>query len=236
MESSNDLQVRNSESAQEKFRELIESFRVKCEQWKDEVTSMRSVIAETATDPALDSFGIPYLYWYCADIFSPQEIARFVGMKDRELIQFVGTLDVDVQCTDCGTVYIETVKSRTALTEVRRGKHRTLRCAKCEREEQDRREAAFRGSRQIRHLRDERLQQLKTMPYKEYLQTPEWQDTRKRALRNAHYACQLCNANARLNVHHRTYVRRGDEYLADLIALCEECHAKFHNKLPAVQP
>jgi hypothetical protein len=74
-----------------------------------------------------------------------------------------------------------------------------------------------------------RLQELRMMPYREYLQTSEWQERRKRKLRRAGYRCQVCNKyNVRLNVHHRTYVRCGDENDQDLVVLCEVCHEIFH--------
>ena len=54
----------------------------------------------------------------------------------------------------------------------------------------------------------QRLRELRTMPYKEYLQTPEWQERRKARLKAARYRCQVCNTiDQRLNVHHRTYGR-----------------------------
>ena len=76
----------------------------------------------------------------------------------------------------------------------------------------------------------------KERPYKEryyeYLQSPEWDEKRKAKLKEADYRCQLCNANGQaINVHHRTYDRVFNELLTDLIALCEDCHRKFHNKI-----
>lgn len=76
--------------------------------------------------------------------------------------------------------------------------------------------------------RQSRIQELATMPYSDYLQTPEWAAKRKKALRFAGFRCQLCNSNENLNVHHRTYKRRGYERLSDLTVLCEDCHATFH--------
>lgn len=74
------------------------------------------------------------------------------------------------------------------------------------------------------------IQELRSMPYSEYLQTPEWQETRRRAMKRAGFRCQVCNAyGVRLNVHHRTYERRGCEENQDLITLCEGCHEIFHN-------
>lgn len=77
-----------------------------------------------------------------------------------------------------------------------------------------------------------RSRELMTMPYTEYLQTPEWDVTRKKALKAAGYRCTLCNAGGELHVHHRTYERRGVELLQDLTVLCAKCHQKFHETSP----
>lgn len=69
---------------------------------------------------------------------------------------------------------------------------------------------------------------LRSMPYKDYLQTDHWRGLRKRALDRAKHRCQVCNQSARLEVHHRTYKNRGAESLADLVVLCERCHETFH--------
>ncbi len=70
---------------------------------------------------------------------------------------------------------------------------------------------------------------LRSVPYKEYLQTEHWQIVRRDALKAAEYRCQVCNASTTLHVHHRTYERRGEELPADLIALCADCHKLFHD-------
>lgn len=77
-------------------------------------------------------------------------------------------------------------------------------------------------------IRAERKHLLRTMPYREYLQTPEWQTIRKGALYRAKYRCQTCASPGKMHVHHRTYVNRGDERSSDLIVLCADCHEIFH--------
>lgn len=82
----------------------------------------------------------------------------------------------------------------------------------------------------------QKLQNLKEMPYKEYLQTEHWKSTRKYALQYYKYRCSLCHANKEeLHVHHKTYQHRGQEFyhIKDLIVLCKTCHEKFHDKLEA---
>lgn len=70
------------------------------------------------------------------------------------------------------------------------------------------------------------------MRYEDYLRSAAWQRQRAQALERAEYCCALCASAIRLNVHHRTYARLGDERPADLTVLCRDCHARFHNKLP----
>lgn len=77
----------------------------------------------------------------------------------------------------------------------------------------------------------EDINKLKSMPYKEYLQTEHWKQTRGKALKKANYRCELCNSKIDLNVHHKTYENRGEEKPNDLIVLCHNCHSKFHDKL-----
>lgn len=75
-----------------------------------------------------------------------------------------------------------------------------------------------------------RIAQLRSMPYAEYLQTAEWKEKRDFVLGFACHRCQVCNSPKNLHVHHRTYERRGDEDLDDLIALCKTCHELYHRK------
>lgn len=75
-----------------------------------------------------------------------------------------------------------------------------------------------------------RTAELRSMPYKDYLQTPEWRAKRAEMLERAGRRCQICNRGGRLEVHHRTYERRGSELYDDLFVLCAECHDQFHRQ------
>lgn len=72
---------------------------------------------------------------------------------------------------------------------------------------------------------------LRRLPYREYLQTSHWQRVRILALERARFACTLCPATERLEVHHRSYARRGFEQPEDLIVLCHDCHSRHHRIL-----
>jgi 5-methylcytosine-specific restriction endonuclease McrA len=70
------------------------------------------------------------------------------------------------------------------------------------------------------------------MPFEEYRMTPEWQCKRTQALSRAGYRCQLCGCRAtRLDVHHNSYERYGDESIYDLVVLCDVCHGRVHGRL-----
>ena len=60
----------------------------------------------------------------------------------------------------------------------------------------------------------ERLAELRAMPYQQYLRTPEWRQTKAAALLCAGNACSLDVTHTEgLEVHHRTYERRGAELM-----------------------
>jgi restriction endonuclease Mrr len=75
----------------------------------------------------------------------------------------------------------------------------------------------------------ERLAELRAMPYRLYLRTPEWRRTRAAALVRADNACSLDVTHTdSLEVHHRTYERLGAELVTDLVVLCHSCHELHH--------
>lgn len=69
--------------------------------------------------------------------------------------------------------------------------------------------------------------------YDAYLRSKVWQSKRRRAIRRAGGACQVCNARRPLQVHHREYPDRwGNEPDDDLVVLCAACHQLFHRHRP----
>src|SRR5260221_2534802 len=65
--------------------------------------------------------------------------------------------------------------------------------------------------------------------YGSYIRSRRWLASPARLceLKLAGHRCRICNRSrrhARLEVHHRTYVRLGRERVADLTTLCEPCH------------
>jgi hypothetical protein len=66
--------------------------------------------------------------------------------------------------------------------------------------------------------------------YNEYLQSPHWKETRKRALERSGNHCSVCMSTKNLNVHHNNYERLGEELDTDLTVLCKKCHDIFYRE------
>jgi 5-methylcytosine-specific restriction endonuclease McrA len=78
-------------------------------------------------------------------------------------------------------------------------------------------------------LQDDRIAELAPAPrYQDYLKSPEWEAMRTQALAFFGHRCQLCNSPEKLQAHHRTYARLGQEDITDLIVLCDTCHRRHH--------
>jgi len=102
-------------------------------------------------------------------------------------------------------------------------------CESCAQELQHCHDEELRADMLVRQARNS---ELRKMPFKQYQKTPEWRSHRNRVLLRAGNKCELCHKSGRLDVHHRTYDRYGDELLSDLLALCRTWHRRFHDVLP----
>jgi len=64
--------------------------------------------------------------------------------------------------------------------------------------------------------------------YRRYLKTDGWKQRRQVALDRAGGFCEDCGLRSNLEVHHRTYKRKGAEQPGDLVAICPACHKERH--------
>jgi hypothetical protein len=68
----------------------------------------------------------------------------------------------------------------------------------------------------------------KRVNYYEYIQSAEWKRKADAAKKRAGYRCQVCNCKSkRLDAHHRTYERLGNERPEDITVLCHKCHELY---------
>jgi 5-methylcytosine-specific restriction endonuclease McrA len=65
--------------------------------------------------------------------------------------------------------------------------------------------------------------------YNSYLCSPEWQARRALVFDRAGDICEGCRERRATQVHHLTYSHVTNEFLWQLVAICEECHARFHD-------
>jgi 5-methylcytosine-specific restriction endonuclease McrA len=61
-----------------------------------------------------------------------------------------------------------------------------------------------------------------------YIASKEWQYLRTRILQSRGGKCEVCGVKHRLQVHHLTYERLGNERDEDLKVLCWACHEREH--------
>ena len=62
----------------------------------------------------------------------------------------------------------------------------------------------------------------------EYLQSPEWKAKRQLVMKRAGGICEGCGERRAIQVHHTTYAHWRHEFLWELKAVCEGCHARAH--------
>lgn len=66
--------------------------------------------------------------------------------------------------------------------------------------------------------------------YQEYLETQHWYDFKRKFYSyKKNQRCGLCGRSGiRLDTHHMTYERLGNERMSDCVALCRWCHKGWH--------
>ena len=194
--------------------ERVQQLQLAVESAKDE---LRQLVGESRLLPSDERYTIVrLLYW--GGGMKPRDLAAALGVKHNELVAMAGPVQHGT-CLKCGGPLHAGTRNQLEIGV----------CSTCkDAEEADRLHREHLG-RESWAAEQRRKQYLRTMPYEEYLKTPEWQQKRQEAIRRARGRCQLCNAdNNGRYVHHRTYERRGDEWLQDLIVLCRRCHEHYH--------
>lgn len=111
---------------------------------------------------------------------------------------------------------MRTTAERRAAKAARKAARKAWKIERAERAEIERRKAK------------QRQRELRCMPYQEYLQTNHWRRVKQAALERSGFECSICGCDHSLQVHHKTYKRKGREKLKDLQVLCGGCHQNMH--------
>ena len=174
-----------------------------------------------------------YLYWI--DVGIPKEEIAFniLGISTIEFNKLITASFSDIKCEMCLEPII--FKSKQAYKDFLKDSKKCYswsgKCKNCLEMRLETHRIESEKQRKEHEIQYQlNLNKLKALPYIEYLQTPHWIKLRDEHLRRSKYRCQICNKNGKLNVHHRTYERRGEEDYKDLVTLCEDCHTLFHNQ------
>lgn len=66
--------------------------------------------------------------------------------------------------------------------------------------------------------------------YKTWIESAEWKDIAKKAIKESGYKCEMCGSGINLCVHHVTYeyLCREDKHPESIVVLCKKCHEKVH--------
>lgn len=79
-------------------------------------------------------------------------------------------------------------------------------------------------------------QSLQRALYAEYLKSTEWAARRDKVMARSGGVCEGCREQAATEVHHLTYEHVTQEFLFELVAICGDCHARFHGQPARPKP
>jgi len=165
-----------------------------------------------------------FLYW---KLEFPRKKIEEVLRLDQTKNRWITPQERKISCRECRRTFIKKLPSKWALKERSFWAECCEECSRKRKEEREKESALY---KEHDLEREARIKELRSMPYREYLETPEWKAIRDQALHYAHYRCKLCYSRGPLHVHHRVYRNLGAEYHSDLVVLCESCHSKYHEK------
>jgi hypothetical protein len=69
--------------------------------------------------------------------------------------------------------------------------------------------------------------------YNAYLLTPTWRAKRALVMARAGNMCEGCRQRYATQVHHLTYAHVFEEFLWELVAVCDACHSRVHSNREA---
>jgi 5-methylcytosine-specific restriction endonuclease McrA len=167
-----------------------------------------------------------YGYWFSKLAITYYE--TYFNIKKLTILM-KDTLIIKIKCDTCSSYIEKEICVYSDFSQFNKYYKGNYTCEKCKEEIQNKREQEIKEKQAVeKYNQDAYLLKLKSMPYKDYLETDHWKQLRKRKLRLSGYKCQICGSKEDLNVHHNTYENRGCEKDEDLVVLCNECHKKHH--------
>lgn len=216
------------DSDTEKLDLMSESTRHRMEADRLLRTHVEGLIAKRRADGHTDYVILTEFYWRYA-VVPVELIEDLFRMSEKQILEIVGEYEAAVYC-ECLEEITFVAKSRSDRDRL---ESLTVLCRSCAKKHEFA-EEDYRAAQ--RRARANYVATLKRMPYSDYLSSEHWQETRQKALEADGGLCRVCRSPNRLNVHHNTYERRGEEALGDLVVLCADCHELFHEAGKLARP
>jgi len=151
-----------------------------------------------------------------------------------------GTTQYWRQCQDCGGTVGTALKTAVALEEFTRqiditgGSFTEMPTWDTALEEHGR----FENSRRWREWSEQNFADMRAAQarqdaawwdrYNAYLRSDAWAHKRQQVLERDQYICQGCRRRRATQVHHLTYKNVCNEFLFELVAVCDHCHERLH--------
>jgi hypothetical protein len=93
----------------------------------------------------------------------------------------------------------------------------------------DAQRAAVRQEIEQRHVRIQKMERANWWrQYDQHVNSPAWKVIRRAVMERAKGICEGCGSRPATQVHHQTYKNFGNEFLWELKAVCDHCHARCH--------
>lgn len=227
-----DKLISSIDSALERLDELEQSYNKEKSNLTAAIASATAELGQLADTQALRAQLIRELYWnkkIPVDI-----ISEAFGLSLHRLIKIAGTLRMNFPCANnCGGERNQTFTSRSDKENYireRTGKKADyLRtrylCSNCEERERLEREKKETQRKERLRRRDEQLQ---SMSWDDFVETPEWRRYRNTHLHHYGYHCEVCEASdVSLHIHLTSNSVQGhpslQSYAFYIKVLCKNC-------------
>lgn len=170
---------------------------------------------------------------YCPECFKYTR-TEIVCEHDFEPVAFTvsnGSIQIRMYCKKCHYIKSNSESHAkfdvTKLSKAIMENYRTFWDDLCDKE--------FSSIREFTNRLNEKTHNFEQREYSEYLKSDWWRKRRIDALERDNYICQICGNKAD-DVHHMTYINRGNEYLFEIVSFCVSCHKEYHDKLNKILP
>lgn len=127
------------------------------------------------------------------------------------------------QCLECGALVGSWLKREVALAAA--GGQPEPWDEALNRAWEDRRAAAAKAEYEAARAAEERAWRKR---YRAHLRSLAWAQIRAKVFQRSRGRCEGCGEAEAYAVHHLTYAHLGAEFLWEVVALCDPCHARVH--------